>query len=142
MLTPDTTMSRSTSRKSLTPESLVSVLVPHISQQTLLLPTLHQQLGLPPSALESDLSALREALLKTVEDCVNNRKKEILQWSERCENVEVRCRRLENALGRRGASLADVKKLNVSGFFLKWIMDWFSWAIGLTTCSTGVSSST
>ena len=111
-------MSRSTSRKSLTPESLVSVLVPHISQQTLLLPTLHQQLGLPPSALESDLSALREALLKTVEDCVNNRKKEISQWDKRCENVELRCRRLENALGRRGASLADVKKLNVSGFSL------------------------
>ncbi|KAG8816432.1 hypothetical protein FRC19_000363, partial [Serendipita sp. 401] len=54
------------SRKSLTPESLVSVLVPHITQQTLLLPTLHTQLGLPPSALESDLCALREALLKTL----------------------------------------------------------------------------
>lgn len=107
-------MSRSSSRKSLTPESLVSVLIPHISEQTLLLPDLHQQLGLPPSALESDLSALREALLKTVEDCVNNRKREIDQWNERCESVEARCRRLENALGRRAASLAELKRVNVS----------------------------
>ncbi|PVF98682.1 hypothetical protein CPB86DRAFT_814523 [Serendipita vermifera] len=106
-------MSRSSSRKSLTPESLVSVLVPHISQQTLLLPTLHAQLGLPPSALESDLADLREALLKTVEDCVSNRKKEITQWEAKCEGVEARCRRLENAMGRRAASLAELKKQTV-----------------------------
>jgi Ase1/PRC1/MAP65 family protein len=111
-------MSRSSSRKSLTPESLVSVLVPHISQQTLLLPTLHAQLGLPPSALESDLTALREALLKTVEDCVNNRKKEITQWEAKCEGVEARCRRLENAMGRRAASLAELKKQTVNKFYL------------------------
>ncbi|KAG8796120.1 hypothetical protein FRC17_008028, partial [Serendipita sp. 399] len=101
------------SRKSLTPESLVSVLVPHITQQTLLLPTLHTQLGLPPSALESDLCALREALLKTVEECVETRKKEIVQWEEKCEGVELRCRRLENALGRRAVSLAELKKVEV-----------------------------
>lgn len=106
-------MSRSTSRKSLSAESLVSVLVPHISQQTLLLPSLHAQLGLPPSALEADLSALREALLKTVEECVNTRKKEISDWSDRCDAVEARCRRLENAMGRRAASLVELKKVDV-----------------------------
>lgn len=107
-------MSRSTGRSSLTPESLVSALLPHISKQTLLLPTLHAQLGLPPSALESDLSALREALLQTVETCVSNRQKEIDAWEEKCEIVERRCRRLETALGRRASSLGGVKKQTVS----------------------------
>ena len=106
-------MSRSSSRKSLTPESLVSVLIPHISQQTSLLPTLHAQLGLQPSALEADLTSLREALLKTVEDCVENRRKEINEWAARCESVESRCKRLETALGRRNGSIGEVKKQNV-----------------------------
>jgi Ase1/PRC1/MAP65 family protein len=112
LLIPIVIMSR-TSWKSLSPESLVSALIPHISQQTSLLPTLHQQLGLPPSALEADLSALREALLKTVEDCVESRRKEITDWAARCESVESRCKRLEAALGRRTGSIGEVKKQNV-----------------------------
>jgi protein regulator of cytokinesis 1 len=113
-VTRSRTMSRSAGRSSLTPESLVSVLLPHISKQTLLLPTLHTQLGLPPSALEADLSALREALLQTVENCVSNRQREIDAWEEKCENIERRCRRLENALGRRASSLGNAKKQTVS----------------------------
>lgn len=118
IVTRPPTMSRSAGRSSLTPESLVSALLPHISKQTSLLPTFHTQLGLPPSALESDLSALREALLQTVEECVNNRRKEIDAWEERCEKVERRCRRLENALGRRASSLGNAKKQTVCEFIV------------------------
>lgn len=100
---------------SLTPEAVVSALLPYLTLQTSKLPTLHAQLGLPASALQSDLLALRDALLKTVEDCVSTRQKEIQDWADRCDGVEDACSSLMKALGSHAknglmSSFGDLRK--------------------------------
>ncbi len=106
-------MATATSSSAITPETVVSTLLPHLTKQTSKLPTLHAQLGLPTSALESDLRALRDALLKTIEDCVHTRQKEIQDWADRCDGVEDACLRLSRALGAKAASFAEIKKQTV-----------------------------
>ncbi|KAJ7868841.1 microtubule associated protein-domain-containing protein [Mycena leptocephala] len=54
----------------LTLTTLLNSLHTHLQSQTQLLPTLHAQLGLPPSALEDELKNLQQQLMRSAE-CVN-----------------------------------------------------------------------
>ncbi|TFK70232.1 hypothetical protein BDN72DRAFT_888069 [Pluteus cervinus] len=94
--------------------SLLNSLHTHLQNQTQLLPTLHAQLGLPPSAIEDDLKALERKLMVEVESSVNGRKKEVEQWMEKCEEVENACLQYTRALGGNtkatGSSLGELRK--------------------------------
>jgi protein regulator of cytokinesis 1 len=76
----------------------------HLQSQTQLLPTLHLQLGLPPNALEDELKTLEQQLLQSVESQVNNRRKEVEKWLEKCEIVEKECISYVKALGSNAKS--------------------------------------
>lgn len=103
---------------SITPESLVQELLPQITLQTAQLPTLHTQLGLASSALEQDLETLRKALIRTVEDVVHTRQKDVQEWADRCDMLEDSCVRLSKALGPSakslGATVGELRKQLVS----------------------------
>ncbi|KAI0300522.1 microtubule associated protein-domain-containing protein [Multifurca ochricompacta] len=79
--------------------SLLNSLHTHLQTQTQLLPTLHAQLGLPPTALADELSSLQEALTRCVEDQIGSRRKQVLELEERCENLESECHSYSIALG-------------------------------------------
>lgn len=94
--------------------SLLNSLHTHLQSQTQLLPTLHAQLGLPPSALEDDLRSLQKELLSSVEVQVDKRRKEVEHWMEVCGDIENQCVRYTKALGGNvkatGSSLGELRK--------------------------------
>lgn len=94
--------------------SLLDSLHTHIQHQTQLLPTLHAQLGLPPTAIEDELKSLKQQLVEGIERQVNIRRKEVDTWVEKCELVENECTRYSKALGGNtkvtGVSVAELKK--------------------------------
>ena len=79
--------------------SLLNSLHTHLQTQTQLLPTLHAQLGLPPTALADELSSLQQALTRCVEDQISSRRKQVHELEERCENLESECYSYSVALG-------------------------------------------
>lgn len=94
--------------------ALLNSLHTHLQSQTQLLPTLHAQLGLPPSALDDELEVLQQQLIRGVEEQVNKRRKEVEHWMEKCEEIETHCVRYSKALGGNikatGSSLGELRK--------------------------------
>ncbi|KAJ3509210.1 hypothetical protein NLJ89_g5340 [Agrocybe chaxingu] len=94
--------------------SLLNSLHTHLQTQTQLLPTLHAQLGLPPSALEEDLKALQQQLVESVELQIEKRRKEVESWMERCDEIENQCVRYTKALGGNikatGTNIGELRK--------------------------------
>ncbi|KAI0055291.1 hypothetical protein BV25DRAFT_1895369 [Artomyces pyxidatus] len=84
---------------SLSITSLLNSLHTHLQSQTQLLPTLHAQLGLPPTALADELSTLQNKLTQCIEDQIDGRRKQVHGWVARCEEVEEECHRYGVALG-------------------------------------------
>ncbi|KAG6890335.1 hypothetical protein C0992_002318 [Termitomyces sp. T32_za158] len=95
--------------------ALLNSLHTHLQIQTQLLPTLHAQLGLPPSALEEELKDLEKQLMQSVERQIEQRQKEVDHWSEKCEIVEAECLRYSKALGGNikptGSSVGELRKV-------------------------------
>ncbi|KAH7890454.1 microtubule associated protein-domain-containing protein, partial [Phlebopus sp. FC_14] len=84
--------------------------------QTQLLPTLHAQLGLPPTALEDELQELQYALTRAVEAQIEVRSKQVEEWEGKCQEVELGCSRYTRALGTNAkvaGSLNDIKSEKV-----------------------------
>ncbi|KAH8103389.1 microtubule associated protein-domain-containing protein [Cristinia sonorae] len=79
--------------------SLLNSLHTHLQSQTQLLPTLHSQLGLPPTALADDLSSLQQQLTQCVEIQIDSRRKQVDEWMQKCSDVEEECIRYSKALG-------------------------------------------
>ncbi|KAF8994013.1 microtubule associated protein-domain-containing protein [Cyathus striatus] len=94
--------------------ALLNSLHTHLQSQTQLLPTLHAQLGLTPSALEDDLKALQRQLMESVEKQIELRQKEVDSWMERCDAIENECVRYTKALGGNmkvaGSSVGELRK--------------------------------
>ncbi|KAK0199795.1 microtubule associated protein [Desarmillaria ectypa] len=94
--------------------SLLNSLHSHLQAQTQLLPTLHAQLGLPPTALEEELLLIQENLMKSVESQIESRRKEVEMWTEKCEAVEENCSCYIKALGGNikstGSSIGELRK--------------------------------
>lgn len=105
------------SSSAMTLTSLLNSLHTHLQTQTQLLPTLHAQLGLPPTALEDELKALQEQLVKGVEKQIDLRRKEVEGWMEKCDRVENECLRYCKALGGNikatGSSVGELRKEQV-----------------------------
>ncbi|EPQ51188.1 hypothetical protein GLOTRDRAFT_81327 [Gloeophyllum trabeum ATCC 11539] len=97
--------------------SLLNSLHTHLQSQTQLLPTLHAQLGLPPTALADELKALQEQLTQCVEAQIESRRKQVEEWTEKCAVIEQECIRYGNALGSNvkatGASVGELRKEHV-----------------------------
>jgi protein regulator of cytokinesis 1 len=97
--------------------SLLDFLHTHLQTQTTLLPTLHAQLGLPPSALEDELSNLQQQLAECVDTQIDARRGEVNEWMGRCDAVERECTRYVSALGGNvkaaGQSLGEMRKEKV-----------------------------
>ncbi|KAH9042589.1 microtubule associated protein-domain-containing protein [Lactarius pseudohatsudake] len=85
--------------------SLLNSLHTHLQTQTQLLPTLHAQLGLPPTALADELASLQKALTRCVEDQISSRRKQVHELEERCENLESECHSYSAALGSSAKGL-------------------------------------
>ncbi|KAH9849363.1 microtubule associated protein-domain-containing protein [Lenzites betulinus] len=94
--------------------SLLNSLHTHLQSQTQLLPTLHAQLGLPPTALHDELSALQQQLAQCIESQIDLRRKQVDEWMERCGSVEEECLRYGRALGGHlkspGPSVGEIRK--------------------------------
>ncbi|KAJ7319024.1 microtubule associated protein-domain-containing protein [Mycena albidolilacea] len=101
----------------LTLTTLLNTLHTHLQSQTQLLPTLHVQLGLPPSALEDELKNLQQQLMRSVETQIDLRRKEVENWMEKCETIESECVNYAKALGGNvkatGTSLGELRKEKV-----------------------------
>ncbi|KAF8586752.1 hypothetical protein K439DRAFT_916927 [Ramaria rubella] len=82
-----------------TVDSLLNSLQSHLTSQTPLIPALHAQLGLPPTALTDDLSELHTALVDCVDRKIDERRKEVAEWMRRCGVLENECLKLARALG-------------------------------------------
>lgn len=97
--------------------SLLNSLQSHLQSQTQLLPTLHHQLGLPPTALADELSTLQKQLTECVESQIQVRRKQVDEWMCRCDAVESRCVRYGEALGGHakatGSSVGEIRKEKV-----------------------------
>ncbi|KAI0087221.1 microtubule associated protein-domain-containing protein [Irpex rosettiformis] len=97
--------------------SLLNSLQSHLQSQTQLLPTLHTQLGLPPTALADDLSTLERQLTECVESQVSARKQQVDEWMGRCDEMESNCIRYGKALGNHvkatGSSVGEIRKEQV-----------------------------
>ncbi|KAF8192990.1 microtubule associated protein-domain-containing protein [Pholiota molesta] len=86
--------------------TLLNSLHSHLQSQTQFLPTLHAQLGLPPSALEDELRDLQQQLVEGVESQVNKRRQEVEEWANKCEDA------LGGNVKATGSSLAELRKEN------------------------------
>lgn len=97
--------------------SLLNSLQSHLQSQTQLLPTLHNQLGLPPTALTDELSTLQKQLTECVEAQIDVRRKQVDEWMSRCDEVESRCINYGKALGGHakatGSSVGEIRKEQV-----------------------------
>ncbi|KAG6833143.1 hypothetical protein H0H87_010857 [Tephrocybe sp. NHM501043] len=102
---------------SLTLTALLNSLHTHLQTQTQLLPTLHAQLGLPPTSLEDELKELHQQLMQSVESQIELRRNEVDGWVQKCEAVEVQCLRYSKALGGNikatGSSVGELRKVLV-----------------------------
>ncbi|KLO17899.1 hypothetical protein SCHPADRAFT_845934 [Schizopora paradoxa] len=114
------TMSTSPSKAQETPltiPALLNALHTHLQTQTQLLPTLHAQLGLPPSAIADELQALQHHLTETVESQVQKRRNEVDEWMKKCDELERECSRYSKALGGHiksiGATIGELRKQQV-----------------------------
>ncbi|KAF9067284.1 microtubule associated protein-domain-containing protein [Rhodocollybia butyracea] len=94
--------------------ALLNNLHTHLQTQTQLLPTLHAQLGLPPTALEDELKKLQNTLMEGVEIQIDSRRKEVEKWLEKCDAVEAECLKYAKALGGNikatGSSVGELRK--------------------------------
>ena len=94
--------------------SLLNSLHSHLQSQTQLLPRLHAQLGLPPSALEDELTNLEQLLRQSVDARIDSRRKEVAEWIDKCEFVEAECMGYAKALGGNvkatGNSVSELRK--------------------------------
>ncbi|KAF7377604.1 hypothetical protein MSAN_00183200 [Mycena sanguinolenta] len=101
----------------LTLTTLLNSLHTHLHSQTQLLPQLHAQLGLPPSALEDELKNLQQQLMRSVEAQIDLRRREVDDWMEKCEAIEAECVHYTKALGGNikatGNSLGELRKEKV-----------------------------
>lgn len=97
--------------------SLLNSLHTSLQAQTQLLPGLHSQLGLPPTALADELSTLQQELTQCVEKQIDLRKKQVEEWMEKCNDVEEDCLRYGKALGNHvkatGSSVGEIRKEQV-----------------------------
>lgn len=97
--------------------SLLNSLHSHLQQQTQLLPALHSQLGLPPTSLADELSALEQELTACVERQIDLRRKQVDQWMQKCSVVENDCGRYSKALGGHikvtGSGVGELRKEHV-----------------------------
>ena len=97
--------------------SLLNSLHTHLQSQTQLLPTLHAQLGLPPTALHDELSTLQQQLTQCIESQIDLRRKQVDGWMDKCALVEEECLRYGRALGGHlkssGASVGEIRKEQV-----------------------------
>ncbi|RPD65486.1 hypothetical protein L226DRAFT_456522 [Lentinus tigrinus ALCF2SS1-7] len=97
--------------------SLLNSLHTHLQSQTQLLPTLHAQLGLPPTALHDELSTLQQQLTQCIESQIDLRRKQVDGWMEKCALVEEECLRYGRALGGHlkssGPSVGEIRKEQV-----------------------------
>ncbi|KAF7303775.1 hypothetical protein MIND_00607100 [Mycena indigotica] len=96
--------------------NLLNTLQSALSSELQLLPTLNAQLG-RPAALEDDISSLQDQLVRCVEACVEERRKEVDNWMGKCELVEQQCVNYTKALGGNikatGSSLGELRKQQV-----------------------------
>ena len=87
------------------------------ASQTQLLPTLHAQLGLPPTALHDELSTLQQQLTQCIESQIDLRRKQVDGWMDKCALVEEECLRYGRALGGHlkssGTSVGEIRKEQV-----------------------------
>lgn len=90
-----------------TVESLLTSLQSYLTTQTPLIPALHAQLGLPPTALTDELGELHSALIECVDRKINERRKEVEEWMKKCDGIESECIRLSKALGSHAKTLAN-----------------------------------
>ncbi|KAF8201205.1 microtubule associated protein-domain-containing protein [Mycena galopus ATCC 62051] len=102
----------------LTLTTLLNTLHTHLqSNLQSILPTLHAQLGLPPSALEDELKNLQQQLMRSVEAQIDLRRKEVEDWMEKCQIIEAECVNYAKALGGNvkatGSSLGELRKEKV-----------------------------
>lgn len=97
--------------------SLLNSLHTHLQSQTQLLPTLHTQLGLSPTALADDLATLQQQLTQCVEARIDTRRKEVDEWMQKCGDIEEECIRYSKALGNHGkvtgGSVGEIRKEQV-----------------------------
>ncbi|KAL4266299.1 MAP65/ASE1 family protein [Pleurotus pulmonarius] len=97
--------------------ALLDSLHTHLQTQTRILPTLHAQLGLPPSALQDELNALKDHLIQSVESQVEGRRKEVEDWMAKCDGVEAECLKYCKSLGGNikatGTTLGELRKEQV-----------------------------
>ncbi|KAI0777683.1 microtubule associated protein-domain-containing protein [Trametes elegans] len=97
--------------------SLLNSLHTHLQSQTQLLPTLHAQLGLPPTALHDELSTLQQQLTHCIEGQIELRRQQVDEWMEKCALVEDECLRYSKALGSHlkssGPSVGEIRKEQV-----------------------------
>jgi Ase1/PRC1/MAP65 family protein len=102
------------SQSSVSLTSLLNSLHSHLQQQTQLLPTLHAQLGLPPTGLADELLALEQELTSCVERQINLRRKQVDEWLEKCTQIENECNNYTKALGTHlkvtGNGIGELRK--------------------------------
>lgn len=114
-LTTSTTPAKATMSTTIT--SLLNSLHTHLQSQTQLLPTLHAQLGLPPTALHDELSTLQQQLTQCIESQIDHRRKQVDGWMEKCGTVEDECLWYGRALGGHlktsGPSVGEIRKEQV-----------------------------
>lgn len=105
---------KATEEAPITISAVLNALHEHLQTQTQLLPTLHAQLGLPPSALTDELSALQKRLEECVEKQIEGRREEVEIWMKKCDEVERDSLRMNKALGSHsksiGASVGELRK--------------------------------
>lgn len=97
--------------------SLLNSLHTHLQSQTQLLPTLHAQLGLPPTALTDELNNLQQQLTQCIESQIDLRRKQVDEWMEQCADMEDQCIRYSKALGGHvkatSGSVGEIRKEQV-----------------------------
>lgn len=89
-----------------TVESLLSSLQAHLTSQAVLIPVLHAQLGLPTTALTDELTELHTALVECVDRKIDERRKAVSEWMEKCNIVEGNCVKHSKALGSHAKVVA------------------------------------
>ncbi|KAG8904581.1 hypothetical protein FRB99_001544 [Tulasnella sp. 403] len=100
----------------LTPDTLLASLHQHLSHHATLLPALHAQLGLPPSALAVELEHLQTTLCEVVESQITKRQQEVNECMRRCDLVERECLELVKCLGgnaRNVQSVGELRKVQI-----------------------------
>ncbi|KAF9022408.1 hypothetical protein BDZ89DRAFT_1137357 [Hymenopellis radicata] len=83
----------------------------HLQAQSHLLPSLHDQLGLPVSALEEDLAAIKQILIDSVEAQIESRRQQVEMWMAKCEAVEQKCIVYSKFLGGHIKNTGELSQL-------------------------------